>query len=160
MSRAMSRRSPWNVPGIAVQRHYAMSLHGAENQGPVDPAEIPPDRPAPQTMSGRQPFDRGRLIMADLDRFTDARGDRAHSADLAAVRDWATEHVARHKMPREWGLLPSLPLGPSRKVLKRALREQVADGRIVNGLLIDVQQQHGQRRHLLEIAALVADPFP
>ncbi len=50
--------------------------------------------------------------------------------DLAALRAWATEHVASNKIPREWAVLAKLPLGPSRKVLKRELREQVADGRI------------------------------
>ena len=50
--------------------------------------------------------------------------------DLAGLRAWATERVAKNKMPREWALLESLPLGPSRKVLKRELRDRVADGRI------------------------------
>ncbi len=50
--------------------------------------------------------------------------------DLATLRAWATEHVARNKMPREWAVLESLPLGPSRKVLKRELRHRIDDGRI------------------------------
>ena len=50
--------------------------------------------------------------------------------DLAALRAWATQHVARNKLPREWAILESLPLGPSQKVLKRELRDRVADGRI------------------------------
>ena len=50
--------------------------------------------------------------------------------DPAAVREWATEHVARNKMPREWAVLEELPLGASGKVLKRELRDRVSEGRI------------------------------
>lgn len=50
--------------------------------------------------------------------------------DLPQLRAWATERVARNKMPREWAVLDALPLGPSRKVLKRELRDEVAGGKI------------------------------
>ncbi|ADB48847.1 long-chain-fatty-acid--CoA ligase [Conexibacter woesei] len=39
---------------------------------------------------------------------------------------WAAERVARHKRPRLVAFAGSLPLGPSRKVLKRELRAQYA----------------------------------
>jgi len=39
---------------------------------------------------------------------------------------WAGERVARHKRPRLVRFVDELPLGPSRKVLKRALRDRFA----------------------------------
>jgi long-chain acyl-CoA synthetase len=45
-----------------------------------------------------------------------------------ALRDWAAARVAATKVPREVAIVDALPLGPSRKVLKRLLREQIADG--------------------------------
>lgn len=53
-----------------------------------------------------------------------------HPVDLAALRAWASEHIARNKMPREWAVLDALPLGPSRKILKRELRDRVTSGTI------------------------------
>lgn len=50
--------------------------------------------------------------------------------DLDELRRWATSQIAKNKMPREWAVRESLPLGPSRKVLKRVLRDRVADGSI------------------------------
>lgn len=49
---------------------------------------------------------------------------------LSALEQWAGERVARNKRPREWAVLDDLPLGPSRKVLKRELRDRVASGAI------------------------------
>ena len=49
---------------------------------------------------------------------------------LSALEQWTGERVARNKRPREWALLDDLPLGPSRKVLKRELRDRVASGAI------------------------------
>ncbi|HZR82227.1 MAG TPA: AMP-binding protein [Candidatus Binatia bacterium] len=46
------------------------------------------------------------------------------------LRDWAAARVAATKVPREYAFVDALPLGPSRKVLKRALREEVASGRL------------------------------
>jgi acyl-CoA synthetase (AMP-forming)/AMP-acid ligase II len=39
--------------------------------------------------------------------------------------------VAATKVPREFVFVSALPLGPSGKVLKRALRQQLADGALV-----------------------------
>jgi long-chain acyl-CoA synthetase len=43
---------------------------------------------------------------------------------------FARERVAATKVPREWAFVTSLPLGPSGKVVKRALRQQLADGQL------------------------------
>jgi long-chain acyl-CoA synthetase len=47
--------------------------------------------------------------------------------DEAAFLTWAGEHIARHKRPRLVQVVDELPLGPSRKVLKRELRDRYAD---------------------------------
>jgi long-chain acyl-CoA synthetase len=44
------------------------------------------------------------------------------------LRDWAAARVAATKVPREYAFVETLPLGPSRKVLKRELRDRVASG--------------------------------
>jgi long-chain acyl-CoA synthetase len=54
-------------------------------------------------------------------------GSSPSAAELAA---FARERVAATKVPREYAFVRALPLGPSGKVLKRALREQLADGRL------------------------------
>jgi long-chain acyl-CoA synthetase len=44
------------------------------------------------------------------------------------ILQWAGERVARHKRPRIVRFVAELPLGPSRKVLKRELRDRFAGG--------------------------------
>ena len=48
--------------------------------------------------------------------------------DAEAFLGWAGEHIARHKRPRLVQVVEELPLGPSRKVLKRELRDRYSDG--------------------------------
>lgn len=50
------------------------------------------------------------------------------AAELDDLATFAAGHLARTKLPRELALVDELPLGPSGKVLKRLLREQLADG--------------------------------
>jgi long-chain acyl-CoA synthetase len=47
--------------------------------------------------------------------------------DADALLAWAGEHIARHKRPRLVQVVEELPLGPSRKVLKRELRDRYSD---------------------------------
>jgi long-chain acyl-CoA synthetase len=47
--------------------------------------------------------------------------------DAEAFLGWAGEHIARHKRPRLVQVVEELPLGPSRKVLKRELRDRYSD---------------------------------
>ncbi|MEV0318228.1 long-chain fatty acid--CoA ligase [Streptomyces sp. NPDC050658] len=42
--------------------------------------------------------------------------------DAAQIAGWSKEHLGRHKYPRRVEFIDALPLGPSMKVLKRALR--------------------------------------
>ncbi|MFF4716286.1 long-chain fatty acid--CoA ligase [Streptomyces eurythermus] len=47
--------------------------------------------------------------------------------DAAALVEWSKEHLGRHKYPRRVEFTDTLPLGPSMKVLKRALRARYAE---------------------------------
>jgi long-chain acyl-CoA synthetase len=55
-----------------------------------------------------------------------SEGAGTSEADAEALLAWAAEHIARHKRPRLVRYVDELPLGPSRKVLKRELRERFA----------------------------------
>ncbi|HET9500142.1 MAG TPA: long-chain fatty acid--CoA ligase [Marmoricola sp.] len=50
----------------------------------------------------------------------------AGAVDAAELREWAREHLGRHKYPRRIEVVEALPMGPSHKVLKRELRAQYA----------------------------------
>ncbi|WCB94025.1 Long-chain-fatty-acid--CoA ligase [Baekduia alba] len=50
----------------------------------------------------------------------------AGAPDADALLAWVGERVARHKRPRMVRFVDELPLGPSRKVLKRELRDRFA----------------------------------
>ena len=47
---------------------------------------------------------------------------------LELLQAWLVDRLASHKHPRALAVVDSLPLGPSRKVLKRTLRAWLADG--------------------------------
>ncbi|MEM7135024.1 MAG: AMP-binding protein [Myxococcota bacterium] len=50
---------------------------------------------------------------------------------------WVREHLSPIKVPRAYAFIDALPLGPSGKTLKRALRAQVAEGEIPLRLVAD-----------------------
>ncbi len=51
---------------------------------------------------------------------------RAVELDLDALRDHVDGRIARHKLPREWHILESLPRNASGKVLKRVIKDDYA----------------------------------
>lgn len=53
-----------------------------------------------------------------------------HAVDADALAAFARGRVAATKVPREWAFVDAMPLGPSGKVLKRALRQRLADGEL------------------------------
>ncbi|MDH5676280.1 MAG: AMP-binding protein [Myxococcales bacterium] len=55
---------------------------------------------------------------------------RGSELNAAAVARFARERVARTKVPREVAFVEAMPLGPSGKVLKRTLREQLLAGEL------------------------------
>ncbi|WP_338598779.1 long-chain fatty acid--CoA ligase [Saccharopolyspora sp. SCSIO 74807] len=54
-------------------------------------------------------------------------GELADDSLSGAIRAWAAEQTAHHKYPRRVVFVDELPLGPSHKVLKRELREQLTE---------------------------------
>ena len=50
----------------------------------------------------------------------------AGEPDAEALLAWVGERVGRHRRPRLVQFVAELPLGPSRKVLKRELRDRFA----------------------------------
>ncbi|GEL94133.1 AMP-binding protein [Cellulomonas composti] len=48
-----------------------------------------------------------------------------HDVDLAAVRDWCGQRLARYAVPRRLVVLPDLPRSQVGKVLRRVVRDQV-----------------------------------
>lgn len=50
---------------------------------------------------------------------------------LDDLADFAAQHLARTKVPRELVTVAALPLGPSGKVLKRVLRDRIASGELL-----------------------------
>lgn len=49
----------------------------------------------------------------------------ATGVDLAAIRDWGAEHLARYALPRELVILTELPRSAIGKVLRRVVRDQL-----------------------------------
>ena len=45
--------------------------------------------------------------------------------DIETLRDWASEHLARYKLPTALELVDELPRNAAGKVLKPALRDQL-----------------------------------
>jgi len=48
-----------------------------------------------------------------------------HDVDLAAVREWCGQRLARYAVPRRLVVLPDLPRSQVGKVLRRVVRDQV-----------------------------------
>ncbi|NCT99703.1 MAG: acyl--CoA ligase [Comamonadaceae bacterium] len=51
-----------------------------------------------------------------------------HTLDTQTLGEWCRAHLARHEVPRRWAVMPALPRNPMGKVLKRELRQALADG--------------------------------
>lgn len=49
-----------------------------------------------------------------------------------ALDAWARERLASYKIPRRYAQVSEMPLGPSRKILKRVLRQRLLEGGLVS----------------------------
>ena len=115
-----------------IDRKKDIILHGGNN---VFPAEIEaalvshPDVDDAAVVGQPDPYYGERIVAVVVTRA--ATADRAPNDPRDRVRE-LVEHLAvrigRHKMPSSYTFIERLPLGPSRKVLRRALRQQVIDG--------------------------------
>lgn len=55
----------------------------------------------------------------------------ATGIDLAAIRDWGAEHLARYALPRELVILTELPRSAIGKVMRRVVRDQLVNAAAV-----------------------------
>lgn len=111
---------------FVVDRLKDMIIRGGNNVYPSEVEEALASHPAVREVAvvGRPDERLGEEIVAIV---VPADGAAPSPREL---RDWAADRIAGIKVPREYVLLDALPLGPSRKVLKRELREGLAAGRL------------------------------
>ena len=107
-----------------VDRKKDMILRGGYNVYPREVEEVLARHPQVEQVAvvGVPHATHGEEVLAVV---VARPGGAPPSADELLA--WAAERVARHKRPRLVVLADELPLGPSRKVLKRELRERYAD---------------------------------
>ncbi|QEC49067.1 long-chain fatty acid--CoA ligase [Baekduia soli] len=106
-----------------VDRKKDLILRGGYNVYPREVEEVLVRHPAVDQVAvvGIPHSSHGEEVLAVVVR---AGGAEAGEDELLA---WAGERIARHKRPRHVAFVDELPLGPSRKVLKRELRDRFAD---------------------------------
>ncbi len=111
---------------FVVDRLKDMILRGGHNVYPSEVEDVLAQHAAIADVAvvGRPDAHFGEEIVAVVVLHPGARLDRA---ELDA---FARENLAKNKVPREIAVVAELPLGPSRKVLKRELRARIADGRL------------------------------
>jgi long-chain acyl-CoA synthetase len=108
-----------------VDRKKDLILRGGYNVYPREVEEVLVRHPAVDQVAvvGVPHATHGEEVLAVIVLREDA--DEVSEDELLA---WAGERVARHKRPRLVRIVDELPLGPSRKVLKRELRDRFASG--------------------------------
>jgi long-chain acyl-CoA synthetase len=106
-----------------VDRKKDLILRGGYNVYPREVEEVLVRHPAVDQAAvvGVPHATHGEEVLAVIVLREDA-GDVSEDDIL----EWAGERVARHKRPRLVRIVDELPLGPSRKVLKRELRDRFA----------------------------------
>jgi acyl-CoA synthetase (AMP-forming)/AMP-acid ligase II len=109
---------------FVVDRLKDMIIRGGNNVVPSEVEAALASHPAVREVAvvGRPDAYLGEEVVAIV---VPTEGTRPSPEEL---RDWAAARVASIKVPREYALVGELPLGPSRKVLKRELRDRVRDG--------------------------------
>jgi long-chain acyl-CoA synthetase len=107
-----------------VDRKKDLILRGGYNVYPREVEEVLVRHPAVDQVAvvGVPHETHGEEVLAVIV----LREDLDDAPDENAILAWAGERVARHKRPRLVAFVDELPLGPSRKVLKRTLRERFA----------------------------------
>lgn len=109
---------------FVVDRLKDMIIRGGNNVVPSEVESALASHPSVREVAvvGRPDSYLGEEVVAVV---VPAEGTRPSPEEL---RDWAAARVASIKVPREYAIVADLPLGPSRKVLKRELRDRVRDG--------------------------------
>ncbi|MGH2938037.1 MAG: class I adenylate-forming enzyme family protein [Solirubrobacterales bacterium] len=107
-----------------VGRKKDMILRGGFNVHPRDVEEVPARHPAVSQVAViaiPHPI-HGEEVLAVV--VADPTAERSTEVELL---EWARERISRHRRPRLVVFVDELPLGPTRKVLKRELRERFSD---------------------------------
>ncbi len=107
-----------------VDRKKDMIIRGGYNIYPREVEEILVRHPAVGQVAviGLPDAVRGEEVLAVV-----VPTDPADPPDAQEIIDWSRERIARHKYPRRVEFVTELPLGPSRKVLKRELRRRFTE---------------------------------
>jgi long-chain acyl-CoA synthetase len=108
-----------------VDRKKDMIIRGGYNIYPRETEEVLARHPsvAQVAVLGVPDAVMGEEVLAVIVR--DPQGPPVAEAELI---DWTRSRIAAHKRPRIVRIVAELPLGPSRKVLKRQLRADYQDG--------------------------------
>jgi long-chain acyl-CoA synthetase len=109
-----------------VDRKKDLILRGGYNVYPREVEEVLVRHPAVDQVAvvGVPHATHGEEVLAVIVLRQDAGAQAAGEEEILA---WVGERVARHKRPRLVRFVDELPLGPSRKVLKRELRDRFAE---------------------------------
>ncbi|MEM1417190.1 MAG: AMP-binding protein [Myxococcota bacterium] len=112
-----------------VDRLKDLILRGGANVYPSEVEDALQHHPGVRALAvvGRPDPDLGEEVVAVV--VPRGRPGPGFAAELDA---FARARLARNKVPRELALVDALPLGPSGKVLKRALREGLARGELTS----------------------------
>ena len=113
-----------------VDRLKDLILRGGVNVYPSEVEDALQHHPEVRALAvvGRPDEDLGEEVVAVVVPQTMPTHPEAIRALASSLDAFARRRVARNKVPRELVLVPSLPLGPSGKVLKRALRAELRAG--------------------------------
>ena len=109
---------------FVVDRIKDMIIRGGNNIYPAEVESVLVEFPgvASAAVVGREHPVHGEEIVAIIEPVAEG------ILDLAALQQHARDSLARNRLPREWAVVKNLPLGPSRKILKRELREEIHSG--------------------------------
>jgi long-chain acyl-CoA synthetase len=125
-----------------VDRTKDLIIRGGNNVYPseVEAALAAHPAVADVTVIGRPDDYYGEEVVAIVVARDGQRGDERAAGQVAEVAElaelaaqltaFARTRIAATKVPREWAFVDALPLGPSGKVLKRALRQRLLDGEL------------------------------
>jgi long-chain acyl-CoA synthetase len=113
-----------------VDRKKDLILRGGYNVYPREVEEVLVRHPAiaEAAVVGVPHATHGEEVLAVVVLQPDAGDGDGGAPTEDDILEWAGERVARHKRPRLVRIVDELPLGPSRKVLKRELRDRFAAG--------------------------------
>lgn len=109
---------------FVIDRLKDLIVRGGHNVVPAEVENVLVDHPSVREAAvvGRPDARYGEEIVCVL---------VAEAFDPAELDRWCRERLGTPKVPREWVRIDAMPLGPSRKVLRRELRARIEAGTLV-----------------------------